>query len=291
MPKKIRKAIFPAAGLGVRFLPVTKAMPKEMLPIVDKPVIQYLVEEAVASGIEEIIIITGRGKRAIEDHFDTSFELEHTLQEKERSELLEEMRKIENLAHFVYVRQNKPLGDGHALLCARELIGKDEPFAVMFGDDIVDSEVPAIAQLISAYNETGKMVVGIQEVAWAEVENYGIVAPFEGNGGENLFRIGDLVEKPPQKKAPSNLAIIGKYICTPEIFSAIEQGEKSHGELRLIDGFRRLLATDALYAQKIEGQRYDTGDKFGFLKATLDFALKRDDIGPKLSQYIREKFC
>ncbi|MBI5414375.1 UTP--glucose-1-phosphate uridylyltransferase GalU [Candidatus Peregrinibacteria bacterium] len=291
MKKRIRKAIFPAAGFGTRFLPFTKAMPKEMLPIVDKPVIQYLVEEAVQSGIEEIIIITGRGKRAIEDHFDTSFELEHTLVENQKLNLLKEVRGIENLAKFVYVRQNRPLGDGHALLCARELINDDEPFAVLFGDDIIDSKIPAIKQLMEAYEKTKSMIIGVQEVHMSDISSYGVVDPAPNTDTNDMFLLRGMVEKPSPKSAPSNLGIIGKYICTPEIFGAIEKAEKSRdGELRLIDGFRYVIGSHKIYAKKISGTRYDTGGKIGFLKATIDFALKRDDLGPALRKHLREKY-
>ncbi len=292
MLKTVRKAIFPAAGFGTRFLPVTKAMPKEMLPIVDKPVIQYLVEEAVAAGIEEIIIVTGRGKRAIEDHFDTSFELEYTLENKGKTEILKEVKKIENLAKFVYVRQNMPLGDGHAILCAKELIGPDEPFAVLFGDDLIDSEVPATKQLIDAYIQTEKMIIGVQQVPQESVSSYGVVDPKNGENLEDAFELAGMVEKPNPADAPSDLAIVGKYICTPEIFDAIESGNTSHdGEQRLIDGFRHHLKSDRIYAKQIEGTRYDTGDKFGFIKATLDFAMKHENLGEKVKEYMKERFC
>ncbi len=292
MPQTVRKAIFPAAGFGTRFLPFTKAIPKEMLPIVDKPVIQYLVEEAVSAGIEEIIIITGRGKRAIEDHFDTSFELEHTLHEKQKHDLMEEVRQIEDLAKFVYVRQNRPLGDGHAILCARELIRDHEPFAVLFGDDLIDSETPAIGQLIDAYEKTGGMIIGVHEVPLEEACHYGVVDPMTKEDDHGIFELKDLVEKPRPEDAPSHFAIVGKYICTPEIFKAIENAEKSRdGELRLIDGFRSVLKSSRIYAKKVSGKRYDTGTKLGFLKATIDYALKRNDLGPDLHKYLQQKFC
>jgi len=283
--KKIRKAVFPAAGFGTRFLPVTKSQPKEMLPIVDKPVIQYLVEEAVKSGIEEIIIVTGRGKRSIEDHFDYSFELEHTLVEKRKHNLLKEVQAIANLAKFVYVRQPMPLGDGHAILCAKELIG-DEPFAVLFGDDVVDNKVPALKQLIDAYNKTGSSIIGLEEVDKKETHQYGIIKP--GNSKGRIYEIHDLVEKPAPGKAPSNLAIIGKYVVTPEIIQALEKSKPSHGgEIRLIDGFRELKKKQQIYGYKIEGKRYDTGTKLGLITATIDFALKRKDLGPDLKKYLK----
>ena len=283
--KPITKAIFPVAGFGTRFLPATKAQPKEMLPIVDKPVIQYLVEEAVSAGIKEIIMVTGRGKRAIEDHFDTSFELEYTLVEKDKHDLLEEIRNISKLANFVYVRQPKPLGDGHALLCAKNLIG-DEPCAVLFGDDIIDSDIPAIKQLIDVYNETGCSVIGLKEVPADEISNYGVIGgkPL-GNG---LYEIEQLVEKPKKENAPSNLAIIGKYIITPAVFDCIEKAEKSSGgELRLIDGFQKLLKNQRIYGKILDGNRFDTGQKLGLIQATIEFALKRPDLGPALKKYLK----
>lgn len=283
--KPIRKAIFPVAGFGTRFLPATKAQPKEMLPIVDKPVIQYLVEEAVAAGITDIIMVTGRGKRAIEDHFDSSFELEHTLVEKEKHELLEEVRNISKLANFVYVRQPKPLGDGHAILCAREVIG-DEPCAVLFGDDIVDGKVPAIRQLIETYNETGCSVIGLKEVPKTDISSYGVAGGKVGTDG--LVEVDILVEKPKPEKAPSNLAIIGKYVITPEVFDCIEKGGRSAGgELRLIDGLEVLLKKQRIFGKILEGKRYDTGQKIGLIQATIDFALKRKDLGPELKKYLK----
>jgi len=282
---KIRKAVFPAAGFGTRFLPATKSQPKEMLPIVDKPVIQYLVEEAVASGIEEIIIVTGRGKRAIEDHFDFSFELEHTLVEKGKHNLLKEVRKIAKLAKFVYVRQPMPLGDGHAILCAKEVVG-DEPFAILFGDDIVDGKIPALKQLIDVYEKTGSSVLALQKVDKKETSSYGIIKP--GKSQDRLHKIEGLVEKPSPANAPSNLAIIGKYVVTPEIISALEKAKSSHGgEIRLIDGFMQLMKSQDLYGYEIQGKRYDTGDKLGLITATVDYALKRKDLGPALKKYLR----
>jgi UTP--glucose-1-phosphate uridylyltransferase len=285
MTQRIRKAVFPAAGFGTRFLPVTKAQPKEMLPIVDKPVIQYLVEEAVASGIEEIIIITGRGKRAIEDHFDYSFELEHTLVEKNKHELLETVRKVSNLAKFVYVRQQQPLGDGHAILCAKELLG-DEPFAVMFGDDIVDSKTPALKQLMNVYEETGSPVIGLTQVPKENTSSYGVVDPKISNG--RTHELKGLVEKPNPEDAPSNLAIIGKYIVTPGALKALENAKPSpDGEIRLIDGFREFIKTDKIFGYELEGKRYDTGNKFGLIQATIDFALKRDGLDKQVKEYLR----
>ncbi len=288
---KIRKAIFPAAGFGTRFLPVTKAQPKEMLPIVDKPVIQYLVEEAVAAGIEEIIIVTGRGKRAIEDHFDYSYELEQTLVERGKRELIKEVRKIAEMAKFVYVRQPQPLGDGHAILCAKELIG-DEPCAVLFGDDLVDGPVPALSQLIKVYEEKHAPVIALQRIDKKHSKKYGIITPQGGPGsgsGGRLHAIAGLVEKPDPKHAPSDLAIIGKYIITPDVFAALESvGKGNDGEIRLIEAFHMLLGKTPFFGYEVEGKRYDTGDKLGFLEATIDFALKRKDLGPQLRAYLEE---
>lgn len=284
---RIRKAVFPAAGFGTRFLPVTKAQPKEMLPIVDKPVIQYLVEEAVASGIEEIIIVTGRGKRAIEDHFDYSYELEKTLVERGKRELIKEVRKIPEMAKFVYVRQPEPLGDGHAILCAKEVIGR-EPFAVLFGDDLVDSRVPALSQLIKVYEKKHAPVIALERIDRKNSRKYGIIAPSSRNGTGRLHRIKNLVEKPEPKKAPSDLAIIGKYILTPEVLDALERvGKGGDGEIRLIQAFQLLLGKIPFYGYEIEGKRYDTGDKFGFIQATIHYALKRPDISPALKKYLQ----
>jgi len=282
---KIRKAVFPAAGFGTRFLPVTKAQPKEMLPIVDKPVIQYLVEEAVAAGIEEIIIVTGRGKRSIEDHFDYSYELEQTLKEKNKLELLEKVSRVSELAKFVYVRQPMPLGDGNAILCAKEVVG-NEPFAVLFGDDIVDHKVPALKQLINVYEKTNTSVVGLTKVLKSEVHNYGIIESCGFDG--RTHHIESMVEKPKPGDAPSNLAIIGKYIVTPEIFKALEDAQPSKDkELRLIDGFNELIKTQQIYGYELEGKRYDTGNILGYLEATIAFALKRKDISEHLRKYLR----
>lgn len=285
MPK-IRKAIFPAAGFGTRFLPVTKSQPKEMLPIVDKPVIQYLVEEAVASGIEEIIIVTGRGKRTIEDHFDHSFELEHTLVEKGKHDLLKAVRDIEKLAKFVYVRQPMPLGDGDAILRAKDLV-EGEPFAVLFGDDIVDSSKPALKQLIEQHEATGSSVIALEKVPPENISSYGVIQVANSNG--RLHEIASMVEKPKPKEAPSDLGIIGKYVVTPEIIQALETSSAGHkdGEIRLIDGLIELQKTQKIYGYEIEGTRYDTGDKLGLITATIDFALKRDDLGPALRKHLK----
>jgi len=286
MNKKIRKAVFPVAGFGTRFLPATKSQPKEMLPIVDKPVIQYLVEEAVAAGIEEIVIITGRGKRSIEDHFDHSFELEHNLVEKGKHELLKSIKDLENLARFVYVRQPIPLGDGHAILCAKEVIG-NEPFAVLFGDDVIDNEVPAIKQLMDIFEETGSSCIGLEEVSMDDISNYGVMKGLKIR--DRLFEVEELVEKPKKENAPSNLGIIGKYVCTPEIFAALEASKSSNGgEIRLIDGFIELKKQQKIYGYKLEGKRYDCGSKIGLIKATIDFALKRPDLAPKLRAHLQK---
>lgn len=282
---QVRKAVFPAAGFGTRFLPVTKAQPKEMLPIVDKPVIQYLVEEAAASGIREIIMVTGRGKRAIEDHFDYSYELEGSLVEKGKHALMQEVRAIAELAKFAYVRQHKPLGDGHAILCAEECIGS-EPFAVMFGDELIDAKVPALKQLIKVFAKKRAPIIGLQEVERSEISSYGIIkGKHLGNG---LYKIEDLVEKPSPQKAPSNFAVIGKYVLTPEVLKSLRSAPPSKdGEIRLIEGLKKYLKKRPLYGQVIVGKRYDTGEKFGFLKATIDFALKRHDLGPRLKRHLR----
>lgn len=282
----IKKAIFPAAGFGTRFLPFTKASPKEMLPIVDKPVIQYLVEEAVASGIEEIIIVTGRGKRAIEDHFDYSYELEQTLVERGKRELIKEVRAIAEMAKFVYVRQPKPLGDGHAILCAREVVG-DEPCAVLFGDDIIDGPRPALRQLLEVYEEKKAPVIALEKIDPKFSRRYGIIKPRSSKGV--VHEIETLVEKPSASEAPSNLAIIGKYIITPAVFDALQQSPRGRdGEIRLIDAFRAMLPAK-LWGVEIEGRRYDTGDRLGFLQATFDFALKRPDLAPALKSYLKKQ--
>lgn len=284
---RITKAIFPAAGFGTRFLPVTKAQPKEMLPIVDKPVIQYLVEEAVASGIKEIIIITGRGKRAIEDHFDYSFELEHNLVEKGKHSLLKEVQKISQLAKFIYVRQPEPLGDGHAILCAKELLG-NEPFAVLFGDDLVDNKIPALKQLINIFEKKKSPVIALEKIDKKDSDKYGIIKTKNRTQGQKIHEIDDFVEKPNPKKAPSNLGIIGKYILTPEILTILEKIKPGKdGEIRLIQALKILKNTQPIYGYEIQGKRYDTGTKIGFLKATIDFSLKHHDLGPELKDYLR----
>jgi UTP--glucose-1-phosphate uridylyltransferase len=287
----IRKAVFPAAGLGTRFLPATKAQPKEMLPLVDKPVIQYVVEEAVASGIETIIIVTGRGKTAIEDHFDVAFELEQMLEKRGKLDLLEQVRSITDLINVSYVRQKEPLGLGHAILVARELVGP-EPFAVFLGDDIIEARVPVMRQMIDVHERCGTSVVAVERVARERTSDYGIVAVGPADerheGGARLHRITDLVEKPDPKDAPSDLAIIGRYILMPEIFEHLDKTRAGRGgEIQLTDGLRSLLRRQEIHAWSFEGTRYDTGDKLGFLKATVEFALRRPDLGRPYRDYLR----
>ncbi len=286
--KKIRKAIFPVAGFGTRFLPATKAQPKEMLMVVDKPVIQYLVEQAVAAGIEEIIFVTGRGKRAIEDHFDYSFELEKTLVEKNKLDLLQKVKEIENLAKFSYVRQPIPLGDGHAVLCAAHLVEEDEPVLIMFGDTLYDAAVPPIKQVIDLYEKYGDPVVGLSEVDKSEVNRYGVISGTDL--GEGNFEIKKFIEKPKVEEAPSNLAAVGIYVITPEVLTVLGtmQSGKS-GEIRLADAFDLMLENNRpLYGKKIEGEWLDTGNKFNFLKASIKFGLKDEEIGKDLQKLINE---
>lgn len=273
--KKVKKAIIPAAGLGTRFLPATKAMPKEMLPIVDKPTIQYIIEEAVASGIEDIIIVTGKGKRAIEDHFDNAFELEHTLQIKGKFELLEEVRKSSNV-DIHYIRQKEPKGLGHAVWCARNFIG-DEPFAVLLGDDIVVADVPCTKQLINQYDLLGKSIVGVQSVNYEDTDRYGIIDPLSTDG--RLCAVNRFVEKPLIGEAPSNLAIMGRYILNPEIFDYLDDQEiGTHGEIQLTDAIQRLNEAEGVYAYDFEGIRHDVGEKLGFILTSIDFALKNVEL-------------
>lgn len=282
---KVRKAIIPAAGLGTRFLPATKAQPKEMLPIVDKPTIQYIIEEAVASGIEEILIITGRNKRAIEDHFDKSVELELDLESKHKDDLLKLVQDISNMAQIHYIRQKEPRGLGHAIYCARTFVG-DEPFAVMLGDDVVDNDVPCLKQMIDVYDEYKTTVLGVQQVLKKDVNKYGIVkGKFIEDG---VYKVKDLVEKPDIDKAPSDIAILGRYIITPRIFEILEHTQPGKGgEIQLTDALKELLAMEAMYAYTFKGKRYDVGDKLGFLQATVEFALKRDDIKNEFFNYLR----
>ncbi len=290
MPKNVRKAVFPAAGLGTRFLPATKSQPKEMLPLVDKPIIQYGVEEAHASGIDNIIIVTGRGKSAIEDHFDVSFELEHLLKKRNKQTELELVRHISDLIHVSYIRQKEALGLGHAVAVARELVA-EEPFAVVLADDVIDGETPCLRQLKDAYEKVDGAVIAVMEVPSDRISAYGVAAvePVEFNGtNDRLFRVTDLVEKPAAGEAPSNLAIIGRYVLPPEIFGCLDRIEPgSGGELQLTDGLRLLMEEGPVYAYRFEGRRYDAGDKLGFLKATVEFALGRDDLGGAFREYLK----
>jgi UTP--glucose-1-phosphate uridylyltransferase len=286
--RTVRKAVFPAAGLGTRFLPATKAQPKEMLPLVDKPIIQYGVEEAMAAGCDQIIIITGRGKSAIEDHFDVSYELEKMLEEKGKHDLLKIVRQISDMMYISYVRQKEALGLGHAILTARELVG-DEPFAALLADDVIDAPVPVLKQLMEVFNEKQQSVIAIQPVDGPAISSYGVIHGKEvpGTGGK-LFEVLDLVEKPKQADAPSNLAVIGRYILTPAVFETLSEIEPgAGGELQLTDGLRALLKREKLYGCVYEGRRHDTGDKLGFLKATVEFALKRDEFGDQFREYLK----
>jgi UTP--glucose-1-phosphate uridylyltransferase len=285
--RKIRKAVFPAAGLGTRFLPATKAQPKEMLPLVDKPIIQYVIEEAIASGLTNIIIVTGRGKNAIEDHFDVSYELERMLHERGKTELLEQVRAVSSMINVSYVRQGETLGLGHAVLMAKDLVG-DEPFAVMLGDDIIDSAVPCMRQMIDVYEAHGDPVVAVQQVPKSELSSYGVIAGDAEPGNDRVYRIRDMVEKPRAEEAPSDLAIIGRYILTPDVFEALETTPRdAGGEIQLTNGLRALKQKRALYGCRFEGTRHDAGNKLGFLKATVEFALKRPDLGGPFRDYLK----
>lgn len=285
MPAPIRKAVFPAAGLGTRFLPATKSSPKEMLPLVDKPLIQYVVEEAVASGVESIIIITGRGKSAIEDHFDISFELEQLLKERGKEQELKAIRAISDMARVSYVRQKEALGLGHAILQARDLVGK-EPFAVMLGDDIIDAETPALRQMLDVYEKYDAPVLGTMRVRGEAISRFGVIDAEEVESG--IYKIRDMVEKPPFEEAPSDLAIIGRYILTPDIFDEIEETPPGAGsEIQITDAMRSLLKKRPFYAVSFQGTRHDAGDKLGFLIATVELALKRDDLGAEFKKYLR----
>ncbi|MCU1807126.1 UTP--glucose-1-phosphate uridylyltransferase GalU [Cytobacillus firmus] len=284
--KKVRKAIIPAAGLGTRFLPATKAMPKEMLPIVDKPTIQYIVEEAVASGIEDIIIVTGKGKRAIEDHFDFSFELEENLIQKQKFDLLEKVKEPSKV-DIHYIRQKEPKGLGHAVWCARKFIG-DEPFAVLLGDDIVQSETPCLRQLMDEYERTLSSVIGVQTVLEEETHRYGVIDPSDQSG--RRYQVNHFVEKPKQGTAPSNLAIMGRYILTPEIFMFLEQQELgAGGEVQLTDAIQKLNQIQRVFAYDFEGVRYDVGEKFGFIKTTIEMALKDESLRDELVRFMDER--
>lgn len=287
--KPIKKVVILAAGLGTRFLPMTKAVPKPMLPILDKPVIQYLVEEALDSGIQEIIIVTGMGKRVIEEHFDHSYELEHDLRSRGKLDLLEDMERIEKKARFVYVRQESARGDGHALLCAKEVLG-EEPFAVLFGDDLVDGPKPALKQLLEVYEKTGAPVLCVEKVSEENISNYGVIGIEKQEGRQ--IQINQLIEKPSASEAPSSYGIIGKYICTPDILKSLEISDSSHpdGEIRLIDGLRTHLENQgALYAWEVEGTRYDTGNQWGLLEANVAYALKNPEMKAKLTEMIRKQ--
>jgi UTP--glucose-1-phosphate uridylyltransferase len=287
MNKKVRKAVFPAGGLGTRFLPATKVVPKEMLPLVDKPIIQYGVEEALASGIEHIIFVTGRGKTAMEDHFDYSFELDANLERKGKKELLELSRKVGGMARISYVRQKEPLGLGHAVLCAKELVG-DEPFAVLLPDDIVDAERPCIAQMIDVFNERGGSVLATMTIEGAAISAYGVLAGSPDPKSDRIYNCTGMVEKPKLADAPSKQAIIGRYILTPRVFELLETTTPgAGGEIQLTDGILGLLKTEKVFGYTFEGKRFDAGDKFGMLQATVEFALKRPDMGAKFREYLK----
>jgi UTP--glucose-1-phosphate uridylyltransferase len=285
----VKKAVFPAAGLGTRFLPATKAQPKEMLPLVDKPIIQYGVEEAVASGISNIILVTGRGKNAIEDHFDVSVELETFLEARGKNDQLDEVRKISNLINFAYVRQGEPLGLGHAVLVTRQLVG-DEPFAVLLGDDVIDAEPPAIKQLIDVFDRVKGPVLAVERVPRENISSYGVIAVDTSvDLGPGVFQVRDMVEKPPREEAPSDLAIIGRYILTPDIFPALAATKSDRtGEIQLTNGLRELLKSRPIYACEVNGVRHDTGNKLGYLKAMFYFAMKRPDLADAFLAYLDE---
>lgn len=286
MDKKIRKAIIPAGGLGTRFLPATKAQPKEMLPIIDKPAIQYIVEEAVQSGIESIVIVSGRNKRAIEDHFDKSAELEAELEERGNEEMLAVVREISQLADIYYVRQKEPLGLGHAVLCARRFIA-DEPFAVLLGDDILKSDPPCLRSMIDIYEQERSSVVAVMEVPWDQTHKYGIV---DIEAGQQVARVRDIVEKPLPGQAPSNYAVVGRYVLDPAIFDLLEQAKPGKaGEIQLTDSLQELNRIASLTAYRFDGRRHDTGDKLGFVQATIDFALERDDLAEDVRRYMMER--
>ena len=285
MQKGIKKAVLPAAGMGTRFLPATKASPKEMLPLVDKPLIQYVIEEAVASGIEEVVLVTGRNKRAIEDHFDVAFELEEDLKAKGKHKLLSEMQRIANLVTFCYIRQKKALGLGHAVLTSKRVVG-DEPFAVLLGDDIIDSDVPALKQMMAVHERYPSTILAIQKVPKSQTQHYGIIDAKKIEDG--IYLVKDLVEKPSPDEAPSNFAIIGRYILTPEIFRALEHTRPGKGgEIQLTDGLRLLMKKQPIYAFEFKGIRHDAGDKLGFLKATVEFGLKNAELGKEFRKYLQ----
>jgi UTP--glucose-1-phosphate uridylyltransferase len=284
---QVKKAVFPVAGLGTRFLPATKASPKEMLNLIDKPLVQYVVEEAVASGIEQILFVTGRSKRAIEDHFDISFELEVLLQEKGKNAELTQVRDIAEMVNIFYVRQKQALGLGHAILCAREFVG-NEPFAVLLGDDIIDGDKPCLGQLLEVYKKYRGSVLALERVPMANISSYGCVAA--NNISSRFYEVTDMVEKPSPEEAPSDLAIIGRYVLTPGIFPILERQEPGRGgEIQLTDALRTLLKEEAVYGCQFEGVRHDCGDKLGFLKATVDMALKREEFNGEFEQYLRAR--
>jgi len=285
---KVTKAVIPVAGFGTRFLPATKAQPKEMLTLVDKPVIQYIVEEAVASGIEDIVFITGQNKRAIEDHFDRNFELEYRLRQKNKTKILEEVQAISDIARLVYIRQKTPLGLGHAVLTAKDVIG-DNPFVVLSGDDLIDSDVPATKQLIDVFNRYQDSVIGALEVPSDLVDQYGIVKPHGGSDG-NVVEIEDIIEKPKKADAPSNIGVTGRWLLTPDIFACLEKTKPgAGGEIQLTDGMRLLLQKRSMYACKLQGEYYDCGNKLEFLKATVNFGKKHPDVGQAFSSYLKKK--
>ncbi len=287
MSNHVRKAVFPAGGLGTRFLPATKVIPKEMLALVDKPIIQYGVEEAIASGIEHIIIITGRGKAAMEDHFDHSFELDATLERRGKNELLAVSRGVAALARISYVRQKEPLGLGHAVLCAKELVG-NEPFGVILPDDVIDAEIPCLKQMIDVFEERGGSVIATQTVEGPAISAYGVLTGSPDPQNPRIFNCSGMVEKPKFEEAPSKQAIIGRYVLTPRVFELLEQTTPgAGGEIQLTDGIKALLKEEKVFGYTFEGKRYDAGDKFGMLQATVEFALKRDDLGPKFREYLK----
>ena len=287
MTKKVRKAVIPAGGLGTRFLPATKVVPKEMLALVDKPILQYAVEEAIASGIEHIVIVTGRGKGAMEDHFDISFELDATLERKGKHELLAISRGVSSMARISYVRQKEPLGLGHAVLCAKDLVG-DEPFAVLLPDDVIDAEVPCLKQMIGVFDERGGSVLATMTIEGAGISAYGVLAGSQDPTNERIYNCTGMVEKPKFEVAPSKQAIIGRYVLTPRVFELLEKtGFGAGGELQLTDGILGLLDFEKVYGYTFEGKRFDAGDKFGMLQATVEFALKRDDLGGKFREYLK----
>jgi UTP--glucose-1-phosphate uridylyltransferase len=287
MTMHVKKAVFPVAGLGTRFLPATKSSPKEMLSLIDKPLVQYVVEEAVAAGIEQILFVTGRGKRAIEDHFDISFELESILREKGKDDIVKEVRDIAEMISIFYVRQKQALGLGHAILCAREFVG-NEPFAVLLGDDIIDAEKPCLKQLLDVFSTYQGSVLALEQVPMDNISAYGCVRANELS--KRIYEVTDLVEKPKKEDAPSDLAIIGRYVLTPEIFPILEKQEPGKGgEIQLTDAILKLSKQQTVYGCQFEGTRYDCGDKLGFLKATIDMALKREDLGKDLEEYLRAR--